>query len=94
MPRIIREIVMQADPDFSATITGGIDLIRCAYDRGLISWARRGELLDLMAEGGAGLFEVREYEKPHSDPEVMCFGVFLEPSSAFLAEIGATVWQP
>lgn len=42
MPRIIREIVMQADPD----------------------------------------------------PEVMCFGVYLEPSAAFLAEIGASVWQP
>ena len=85
MPRIIREIVMQTDPDFAAAIMGGIDLIRDAYDRGVISWARRGELMDLMAEGGTGLFEVREYEKPHLDPEVMGFGVYLEPSPTLLS---------
>ena len=93
MPRIIREIAMQTDPDFAAAITGGINLIRDAYDRGVISWVRRGELLDLMADGGSGLFEVREYEKPHPDPEVMCFGVFLEPSAEFLDEIGAPTWR-
>ena len=92
MPRIIRELVMQTDPDFRDTVMGAINLIRDAYDRGAISWARRGELIGIMEDGGSGLFEVREYEKPHPDPKVMCFGVFLEPTPTFLAEIGAPTW--
>lgn len=94
MPRIIREIVMQADPDLRDMFVTVIDLIRDAYERGAISWVRRCELLNMLDDSDSRLFEVREYEKPHPDPEVMCFGVFMEPSPALLAEIGAADWQP
>ena len=95
MPRIIREIVFQEDPDFRDAFLNMHALIRDAYDRGLISWDRRCEMIDMMSErDGGGLFETRDYEKAHPDPEVMYLGIYLEPSPAFLAEIGATDWQP
>lgn len=83
-----KRAVIQSDPDYGETILGTFKLVCDAFDRGRISWDRRSELLELLANDGAGLFEVREYEKPHSDPTVTSIGVFLEPTAAFLAELG------
>lgn len=94
MPRIIRTIVMQPDPDIRAALEGMLTLIRAAYDRGAISWARRCEMIAAMGEkDGGGLYDCRHYPKAHPDPTVDCHGVYIEPSAAFLAEIGAPAWQ-
>lgn len=95
MPRIIREIVFQEDPDFRDAFLNMHALIRDAYDRRVISWDRRCEMIDMMDErNGGGLYETRNYEKPHPDPEVTCLGLFMEPTSAFLTEIGTADWRP
>ncbi|WCS23732.1 hypothetical protein LOK46_21575 [Methylobacterium sp. NMS14P] len=83
-----RRVAMQTDPDFGDAVIGAFKLVEDAYARGVISPKRRGELLELLANDGAGLFEVREYEKPRPDPTVMSIGVFLEPTAAFLNELG------
>ncbi|MCJ2087117.1 hypothetical protein MKK88_14135 [Methylobacterium sp. E-005] len=94
MPRIIREIVFHEDVDFRSAFLNMVALIRDACDRGVISWDRRCEMIDMMDEkDGGGLYESRNYEQSHADPEVMCLSFFIEPSAAFLAEIGASVWQ-
>jgi len=95
VPRIIRAIVMQVDPDMRAALDGMLALIHDAYDRRAISWARRCEMIAAMDEkNGGGLYDCRHYPKAHPDPEVDCYGVYIEPSAAFLAEIGAPAWQP
>ena len=85
-----KRAVMQSDPDYGETILGAFKLVCHAFDRDRISWERRCELLELVANGGAGLFETREYEKPRSDPGVTSIGVFLEPTAAFLDELGVS----
>ena len=83
-----KRAVIQSDPDYGETILGMFKLICHPFYRGRISWDRRCELLVLLANDGVGLFEVREYEKPHSDPAITSIGMFLEPTAAFLAELG------
>jgi hypothetical protein len=88
MQENFKRAVMQSDPDYGETILGSLKLVCGAFERGRISWERRCELLELLAKGGVSLFETREYEKPHSDPDVTSIGVFLEPTASFLRELG------
>jgi hypothetical protein len=89
-----RRVVIQTDPDFGETLLGAFKLVEDAYVRGTISCSRRRELLDLLATGAAGLFEACEYLKPHPDPNTIGIGVFLEPTAAFLSEIGLAEPSP
>jgi hypothetical protein len=85
---------LQLDPDFRAQLEGLHLLVRDAYDRGAISWARRGELIEALSEGGTGLFDVRLYQRAQTEAETVLYGAFLEPSPALLAEIDMPEWKP
>jgi hypothetical protein len=83
-----RRVVIRTDPDFEHAVIGGFKLVEDAYARGIISWMRRCALLDLLASGESELYERRTYVTPHSDPDAIQIGVYLEPTSAFLIELG------
>ncbi|MEH3065230.1 MAG: hypothetical protein PGN33_21620 [Methylobacterium radiotolerans] len=83
-----RRVVIRTDPDFEQAVIGGFKLVEDAYARGIISWMRRCALLDLLASGESELYERRTYVTPHSDPDAIQIGVYLEPTWAFLIELG------
>lgn len=90
MAQIAIKILIRPDPDIRETCEGILALIKAAYNRGVISWARRGEMLDEIAEDLSPFVAIRNYEVPSDDPGAVILGYFVEPSTAFLAEVGLT----
>lgn len=75
---------LRIDPDFEEVVTGIGWMVRDAYDRGVISWVRRRELLDAPET----VVRINHYDIPTTEDDLMICGIYADPEPAFLAEIG------
>jgi hypothetical protein len=75
---------LRIDPDFEEVVSGIGWMVRDAYDRGVISWARRCELLDAPET----VIRINHYDIPTTEDDLMICGIYADPEPAFLAEIG------